>query len=82
MRDHPIFGPGLRRVLGMAGRIPGAALRDEVRALVEPINLGGLCVDAKAHWYGCEAADLYAAAGKIQSSPEELRAMLVSCGFA
>lgn len=82
MREHPVFGPATRDLLAMAGRVPGPVLRDAVRRLVEPFNLGGLCDDSKRNWYGCDAADLYAAAGKIQSTPEALRAMLQRCGFA
>ncbi len=81
MRDHPSFGPSLRRVLDRAGTVPGVELRKEVRELVRPFDLAGLCDDSKRNWHGCDAADLYAAAAKIPSTEDELRAMLARCGF-
>ena len=82
LRHHPGFGPGLRLVFQRAGRVPGPMLVREIHDLVEPFNLGGLCRPGKQHWYGCEAADLYAAADRIGATTAELRAMLVGCGFA
>ncbi len=81
LRHHPQFGPGLRRVLERAGRVPGSQLMHEIHALVEPFNLGGLCRPEKEHWYACDASDLYAAAGRIGATEAELRAMLARCGF-
>ncbi len=82
MRDHPTFGPRSLEIFRRAGHVDGETLRDEIRRLVDPINLGGLCIDSKRNWYDCNAGDLYAAAGKIGSNPDELRGMLARCGFA
>ncbi len=81
LREHAGFGPGLRECLALAGRQPGPEVRDAIRALVEPFNLGGLCRPAKQHWYGCEASDLYESAPKIGASREEITAMLRRTGF-
>lgn len=81
LREHAGFGPGLRRCLAQAGHQPGPVVRDAIRTLVEPFNLGGLCRAEKHHWYGCEAADLYEAAPRIGASRDEITAMLRRTGF-
>jgi FADH2 O2-dependent halogenase len=81
LREHPTFGPGLRQCLARAGREPGPEVRDAIRTLVEPFNLGGLCRPQKKHWYACEASDLYESAARIGASREEITAMLRRTGF-
>jgi len=81
MRAHPTFGPRLRECLARAGREPGIATRDAIHRLIEPFNLAGLTSPAKRHWYGCDAADLYAAAPRIPATPDEITAMLCRAGF-
>jgi FADH2 O2-dependent halogenase len=81
MRDHSTFGPTLRQCLAQAGKEPGAATRDKIRTLIEPFNLAGLCSPAKHHWYGCEASDLYAAAHRIQATPDDITQLLRRAGF-
>jgi fructose 1,6-bisphosphatase len=81
MRDHSTFGPTLRQCLAQAGNEPGAKTREAIRTLIEPFNLAGLCSPAKHHWYGCEASDLYAAAHRIQATPDDITQLLRRAGF-
>ena len=81
MRAHPEFGPGLRQCLARAGREPGNATQEAIHRLIEPFNLAGLASPAKHHWYGCDAADLYAAAPRIPATPDEITTMLRRAGF-
>jgi len=65
-----------------SGRTPiWPGVRDAIRALVEPFNLGGLCRAERQHWYGCEASDLYESAPKIGANRDEITAMLRRAGF-
>ena len=82
MREHPVFGPGLRQCLAQAGHEPGATTRDAIRSCIEPFNLAGLCSAAKRHWYGCEASDLYASAHRIGATPDDITQLLRRAGFA
>ncbi len=81
MRDHPTIGPAFRGLLAEAGRMPEAEWIDRVARSIEPINVAGLCVPDKRHWYGVETADLLAGAGKLKSTPDDILAMLRHCGL-
>jgi tetracycline 7-halogenase / FADH2 O2-dependent halogenase len=52
-----------------------------VAAVVEPINIAGLCDPAKRNWYGADAADTIAAAHKLGVAPETVAAALASLGL-
>jgi len=62
--------------------VDAACMRARIQELIEPINVAGLWCEPKRNWYGCEADDLIGAAGKLDASPEEIRAMLRRVGFA
>jgi len=81
MREHPTIGPAFRGLLAEAGRRPEAEWIDRVARSIEPINVAGLCVPDKRHWYGVETADLLAGAGKLKSTPDDILAMLSHCGL-
>jgi hypothetical protein len=52
-----------------------------VAAIIEPINVAGLCDPEKRHWYGVDTADLLQGSSKLESSPEAIQAMLQDCGL-
>ncbi len=84
LRQRPSFGPAAMALADRVGREPGIAsdeLADRIRQLVEPINVAGLMDPAKQNWYPCLAEDLFAGAGKLNATVEELRDMLRRCGF-
>ncbi|MEA3247603.1 MAG: FAD-dependent oxidoreductase [Gemmatimonadota bacterium] len=75
MSAHPTFGPALERCLTRA------ATSDDVRDAITPVNVAGLMDDARQNWYPCDAADLLAAAPKLDATKDEVAAMLARCGF-
>jgi FADH2 O2-dependent halogenase len=83
--EHPGFGPGFRYCLDTALRKPtGRARKDLINRIlqtIEPVNIAGLGDPCRHHWYPALADDLLANAHKLQSSPEEVAAMLRRCGF-
>lgn len=84
LRDRPGFGTAAFRLVdevATGSPIPAAVLREQIRELISPINVAGLLNEAKRNWYGCEATDLIQAAGKLDASPDEIRAMLRRVGF-
>jgi len=81
LRDDPEFSRGFQDCLRLAGNAPAHHVRDAVRRTIEPFNLGGLADDRKQHWYGCDAADLFASAHRIGASHEEIRSLLQRAGF-
>jgi FADH2 O2-dependent halogenase len=68
--------------IAMGKAVDGARWEARIQELIEPINVAGLLREPKRNWYGCEADDLIGAAGKLEASPAEIRAMLRRVGFA
>jgi FADH2 O2-dependent halogenase len=81
LRAHPCIGPALRNLLADAGRQPTIDWIARVTETLTPINIAGLCMPRKRHWYGIETADLLSGAAKLQSTPEEIQKMLRDCGL-
>lgn len=85
LRKRPGFGAEMLRLCDAVsrGELPNSAdMLGRIEALIEPINVTGLNVPAKRNWYGCEAADLFAARTKLSAGREELEAMLQRAGFS
>lgn len=81
LREHPRIGPAFRCLLAEAGRMPGTEWIDRVARSIEPINVAGLCRPDKRHWYGVDTSDLLAAADKLESTQDDIVAMLHQCGL-
>jgi len=85
LHTHASFGPALRACLETACRKPSGQARTELRAAlqaaIEPFNLAGLGDLRRRHWYPALAADLLAAAPKLEASSAEIQSLLARCGF-
>jgi FADH2 O2-dependent halogenase len=53
----------------------------EVLQTIEPVNIAGLGNITRQNWYPVDANDLLNAAGKLESTREEITQMLEQCGF-
>jgi len=56
-------------------------LLGEIRRTIYPVDVAGLSDETKHNWYPVEAADLLNAAGKLDASELEIKALLTRCGF-
>jgi FADH2 O2-dependent halogenase len=71
LHEHPSFGPALQGLFDI----------HDVRALIEPFNLGGFGDPARGNRYPALAEDLMGAAHKLGASRAEIAAMLEKSGF-
>jgi len=82
---HPEFGPECERLCALAMQKPsGAAARDlvaKILAAIQPFNIAGLGRPDRRNWYPVEAEDLLNASTKLDSSRDEVQALLERCGF-
>jgi FADH2 O2-dependent halogenase len=53
----------------------------EVLQTIAPVNIAGLGNAARHNWYPVDGEDLLDAAGKLESTKEEISKMLEKCGF-
>jgi tetracycline 7-halogenase / FADH2 O2-dependent halogenase len=53
----------------------------KVMQAIAPVNIAGLGKAARQNWYPVDADDLLNAAGKLESTKEEITQMLEQCGF-
>lgn len=85
LHTHASFGPALRACLDTAHRKPSGQARTELRATlqaaIEPFNVAALGDPRRRHWYPALAADLLAAAPKLEASSAEIQSLLARCGF-
>jgi FADH2 O2-dependent halogenase len=81
LHDHPTFGPAMRRCCGIARKASAAALAEEVRRAIEPIDIAGLSRSDRRNWYPADAADTLAACGKLGVDEAAVRGMLERCGL-
>lgn len=79
------FGPELRACCDAALARPTDAARDALLArigrAIAPVDVAGLGDRTRRDWYPVLAGDLLAAAPKLGASPDDLRRLLVRCGF-
>jgi FADH2 O2-dependent halogenase len=82
LRGQPPFAAGFNRILEAVriSGLHGEALLEAVRKTVAPVDVGGWCNPARHNWYPVEMAPLFAAADRLGSSREEIRAMLLRAG--
>jgi FADH2 O2-dependent halogenase len=83
--SHPVFGPRMRaclsELLSRRQKRTDAQLLEELRALVEPIDVAGLHDESRNNWYPVLADDLFQGAHKVGATREEIQAMLQAVGF-
>jgi tetracycline 7-halogenase / FADH2 O2-dependent halogenase len=53
----------------------------EILQTIEPVNIAGLGNVARQNWYPVDADDLLNAAGKLETTKEEIIQLLEKCGF-
>ena len=84
LREHPPFSARFAQILHsvQSTGLNGKGLQQAVREAVAPVDVGGWCNPARRNWYAVEFAPLYAAADRLRSSREEIRAMLLRAGVA
>jgi tetracycline 7-halogenase / FADH2 O2-dependent halogenase len=80
---HPKFGPACEAICASARHrlIDAEALIAQIHAAIDPINVAGLANPNLRNWYPIEADDMVNAAAKLDSSRDEVRALLKRCGF-
>jgi FADH2 O2-dependent halogenase len=88
--DHPLFGPAARECCERILSAPGAkglsqgeraAILAKVNETIRPFDVAGLGDRSRRNWYPAKAADLIAAAPKFGVTTDEVRSLLVRCGF-
>jgi tetracycline 7-halogenase / FADH2 O2-dependent halogenase len=83
--EHATFAPRARDCLRVAMRRPRGSERDallrRINETIEPVNIAGLGDASRRNWYPALASDLREAAGKLDSSRDEVDAMLRRCGM-
>ena len=86
LHAHPHFGPELVACATIATEAPAGAARttllDRIDRAIEPFDAAGLLDRSRRDWYPVRAADLLAAAPKLDASAEEIHGLLARCGFA
>lgn len=84
--DLPDFRAGVERILASACLVEdpcdAGEFAWEVRSVVEPINVAGLCDPSRKNWYPVDLQDLVRNAGKLGTAPEEMRRILADADWA
>jgi len=78
---HPVFGAEMRGIVEAAGVESGEAVRERVYRLIEGFDVAGLGKRPVDHCYPVLAADLFAGAGKVGATVEEIEGLLERAGF-
>ncbi len=85
LHDDPGFGPEILRSFQMARDAASEGemrkLAEEVSKIIEPINVAGLGCVKRRNWYPVDAEDLLNAAGKLDSTKDDIVRLLEKCGF-
>ena len=86
LHDHPSFGINCAGVLERAHAVrtqaDSEALVQEIRRVIEPIDVAGLSDTSRRNWYPVDGEDLLRAAHKLHASRDEVLSMLDRCGFS
>lgn len=85
LHGDPTFGASVRLLLERAHHlkthVEATRFTNDVLKAIEPINLGGFGDPARKNWYPVEASDLLRSAAKLDTTQEQLTAMLERAGF-
>lgn len=85
LHDHPMLGAAMRAILKRAARRPqgteATQLIEEIRRAIEPIDVAGLSNPNARNWYPVDGDDLLNGCAKVNSTREEIEALLQRCGF-
>ncbi len=85
LHDDLRFGPQCRRMLERALAVqPGGEsdeLIEDIRRIIEPLDVAGLGNLTRGNWYPVEANDLLGCTHKVTASHDEVMQMLERCGF-
>ena len=83
--DQPQFGTQsaavLQRALAVRLGTESHALIDEIRRVIEPIDVADLTDRTRRNWYPVDAGDLLRGAHKLGANREDILQMLERCGF-
>ncbi len=84
--EHSVFGSRFRYCVDVALKQPAgeqrADLLKKIQQTIEPVNVAALGSAERRNWYPALASDLFASADKLESTREEIEAMLRRCGFS
>jgi FADH2 O2-dependent halogenase len=82
---HREFGPACEEICAQARqRLSDAeaeTLIAKIHEAIDPINVAGLANPERRNWYPIEADDMMNAAAKLESTRDEVQALLKRCGF-
>lgn len=85
LHEDQRFGPAALRSFEHAQRasteLDMREVTQEILQAIEAINVAGLGNAQRRNWYPVDADDLLNAAGKLESTREEISQLLASCGF-
>jgi tetracycline 7-halogenase / FADH2 O2-dependent halogenase len=81
--DHPGFRTALRKFSNSTATVENCLHLDrQIAAIVECINVAGLCDRAKRNWYDVDLADVVDAAHKLGFDSERVRKVLRNADWA
>lgn len=82
---HRKFGPAFEEICARArlklSDTDAVALIARIHEAIDPINVAGLANPDRRNWYPIEADDILNAAAKLDSTRDEVSALLKRCGF-
>ncbi|MGO9438344.1 MAG: NAD(P)/FAD-dependent oxidoreductase [Terracidiphilus sp.] len=85
LHDHPEFGPRsselAARAMHVVSGVETNQLVEDILRAIEPVDVAGLSKANPRSWYPVDAADLFASCAKLESTQEEIEALLQRCGF-
>jgi len=85
LHDHPVFGAASKalidRAMHIASESASIQLSEDILRAIEPFDVAGLCSSDRKSWYPVIAEDLLRSASKVESTRNEIEALLQSCGF-
>jgi FADH2 O2-dependent halogenase len=83
--EHPVFGPEMAAcaALAVSAATDGArhALLARIDRAIDPFDVAGLLDRRRRDWYPVLAADLVAAAPRLDATPAEINRLLERSGF-
>lgn len=81
LRKQSEFAAGFSECLMAMDGARAADLSARTQKAIAPYDVAGFTAVGKRNWYGCHAADLYAAAPRLGVGSDEIDAMLKRVGF-